>query len=45
MRFGWLLYRDSFGERFFFGLESKLARDGEKNVRRTPWRGAKYFVV
>ena len=45
MRFGWLLYRDIFGERFFFGLDSKLARDGERNVRGTSWRGARYFVV
>ena len=45
MRFGWLLYRDIFWERFFFGLDSKLARDGESNVRETPWRGARYSVV
>ncbi|WJZ84700.1 hypothetical protein VitviT2T_004293 [Vitis vinifera] len=31
VRFGWLLYRDIFGKRFFFALESKLARDGESN--------------
>ena len=44
MRFGWLLYRDIFWERFFFGLDSKLARDGERNVRVTTWRGARYSI-